>query len=159
MDKFSKKIFRADLLIPIALAATVTYFASNLVDKLKIGNVQPIASTVATVSGILFGFVMASVTLLASAKENTLVKNTQKTQYLPDLVARLHRMMGWLLFVCIIFLSCLFIQDDTAFNITRFNISFRYISLLIDLGVFVFSLSIFKFIFIWKEFSKFVSNM
>jgi len=159
MDKLFKKFIRADLIVPVGLACAITYYASFAVSKLNVTHIQPIASTVATVAGILFGFVMASVTLLASASDNALVKNTKKTKYLPELVSRLHRMMAWLLIVCIIFLTCLFIPDNALVPGNIFPANTKFVAVILDTGVFVFSVSVFKFIFVWKEFSNFASNM
>jgi len=159
MAKLSENIFRTDLLVPLFFAIVITHFASFAVEKLDVDHIQPIASTVATVAGILFGFVMASVTLLASAKDNALVQNTQKTKYLPKLVSRLHRMMAWLLIVCIVFLTCLFLPDTAFIPGDLFPPNTRYVAVILNLGVFVFCVSVFKFIFVWREFSNFASNM
>ena len=159
MPNWNDNTFRIDLVIPLIGAGVISYFASFMVAQLNASQIQPIASTVATIAGILFGFVMASVTLIASAKDNTLVKNTKKTQYLPNLVSRLHRMMAWLLVACIVFLTCLFLPDTAYIPGKLFPPNTRYVTIVLDFGVFVFSISVLKFIFVWREFSKFASNM
>lgn|GEM_PF-1171401 len=159
MGSLLKSIFRTGLIIPIIIAFLITYYSYSSVSNLDANKIEPIASTVSTVAGILFGFVMASVTLLASANGNVLIKNTQKTKYLPGLVSRLHRMMAWLLLVCIVFLSCLFIPDTAIIHSNIFPQNTKWVSLVLSFGIFVFSISVIKFIFVWREFSNFVSNM
>ncbi len=159
MTDWLKNIFRFDLVLPIIIASVVSYFTSFAVVKLSSSQIQAISSTVSTVAGILFGFVMASVTLLASAKGNVLVENTKKTKYLQKLMSRLHRMMAWLLFVCVVFLACLFIPVSFPAPCTIFPENTKCVAVLLSIGVFLFVVSIVKFIFVWREFSEFASNM
>jgi len=142
-------------IIEITLPIFVAMLSWKFIQNLELSQVQYIASTVSTVSGILFGFVMASITILASAKENKLIINTTKTKYLPNLVSRLNQTMGLLLLVCIVFLSSLFVKiDDMIF----YN-EVKLVSIIIVLGVFIFSLAVYKFVNVWYEFSKFASHM
>ena len=141
------------------LSLIVTAVAWQVVPSLALNQIQPIASTAATVAGILFGFVLASVTLLATARDNTLVRNTQLTGYLPGLVRRLHETMGWLLSVCIIFLAVLFIPEKSIITTEGFLANVKLISVIVEAGVFVLTFSICKFIGVWREFSGFSTNM
>lgn len=137
------------------------YLSWPIISILKVSQIQPIASTVATFAGILFGFVMASMTLLASAKDNTLVRNTQRTGYLPKLVDRLHRTMGWLLSTCIIFIMTMFLPDTLSFTVGEGDTSetFLYSSALVQIGVFVLILAFKEFYHTWQQFKKFTSLM
>ncbi|MCC8995974.1 MAG: hypothetical protein LM517_02705 [Nitrosomonas sp.] len=147
-------------MLPITIGCAVVYLASFTVENLNSINIQPIVSTVATVSGILFGFVMASVTLLVSAKENTLVQNTKKTGYLPKLIKRLHNLMFLLLAACIVFIICLFLPDSAVISGNSFfSTEIRYLILMLQLGIFIFSVSVINFVFVWREFSNFASHM
>ncbi len=141
------------------ISTAVAYASWSVVPTMKIAQIQPISSTVATVAGILFGFVMASVTMIASAKGNKLVQNTQKTKYLPKLVKKLHTTMGFLLFVCVIFLICLFIPDQKMVATTGLFSTVKILSVILVFGVFILSFSICQFISVWREFSKFASHM
>ena len=143
-----------DRILPICVAALVATLAWQFIPNLELSQIQYIASTISTVSGILFGFVMASITILASAKDNRLIQNTVKTKYLPKLVSKLNFTMVLLLCVCVIFLSSLFIKiDKIAFS------EIRLVSIIIVVGVFIFSLAVYKFLSVWHEFSKFASHM
>ncbi|PSW21431.1 hypothetical protein C9I98_05725 [Photobacterium sanctipauli] len=137
------------------------YLSWPIISGLKSSQIQPIASTVATFAGILFGFVMASMTLLASAKDNTLVRNTQRTGYLPKLVARLHKTMGWLLAVCITFIITMFLPDSLSFTVGEgeTTLKYTYSSVLVQLGVFILILAFKEFFHTWQQFKRFTSLM
>ena len=136
------------------LSISLAILSWKFIPELNLSQIQYIASTISTVSGILLGFVMASITILASAKDNKLIQNTTKTKYLPKLVSKLNNTMGLLLIVCMVFLSSLFIKiEDIAFY------EIKLVSIVIVIGVFIFSFAVCKFISIWFEFSKFASNM
>lgn len=147
-------------ILPLIIGGIVVYLASLTAENLNSANIQPIASTVATVSGILFGFVMASVTLLVSAKENLLVQNTIQTGYLPKLVKKLHNLMFWLLAGCLVFIICLFLPENVVVPGNLLWLAdLRFLTLMLYIGIFVFSVSIIKFVFVWREFSNFASHM
>ncbi|BCS94522.1 hypothetical protein DSLASN_01540 [Desulfoluna limicola] len=142
--------------VNILICSVVTYFSWNIVPSLSESQIQAIASPVSTVAGILFGFVMASVTLIISAKDNTLVRNTQLTGYLPKLLYKLHCTMGWLLFVSIIFLVCIFIP--VTLKIQTLN-DIKVVSILIEIGIFSFTMSLCSFFAVWREFSHFSRSL
>lgn len=135
------------------ISLIISIFMWPVIDGLKENQIQPIASAISTVAGILVGFIMASISLFASAKDNTLVKNTTKTGYLPKLVNRLHYTMGLLLAVCFVFLIVLFVP--TGISISDFQI----ISLVINIGVFLALNSFFNFFVSWKRFKEFSEHM
>lgn len=146
-------------LLSILFSGGISYAAWTVIPRLEANSIQAIGSTVSTVSGILFGFVMAAVTLLISAKDNTLVKNTQMTGYLPKLIKKLHITMGWLLLACVSFLTCLFIPNSIKFTFGEQLQDVKLVSMIALVGVFVFCMSICYFLRVWSEFSKFSKNM
>ena len=135
------------------ISLIISIFMWPVIDGLKENQIQPIASAISTVAGILVGFVMASISLFASAKDNTLVKNTTKTGYLPKLVNRLHYTMGLLLAVCFVFLIVLFVPTGISIS------DFKIISLVINIGVFLALNSFFNFFVSWKRFKEFSQHM
>lgn len=141
----------------IAITLLICWFSWPIVSKFTSKEIQPIASAVSTLSGILFGFVMASISLFASAKDNKLVRNTTMTGYLPKLVNRLHVTMGLLLFVCFTFLLVLFVPDSLTFKIG--NTSYRYSVLIVSFGMFLMQNSFFQFYLSWKGFKEFSKHM
>ena len=112
-----------------------------------------------TVSGILFGFIMASISLFASAKDNKLVRNTTLTGHLPKLVDRLHLTMGLLLVVCVIFLAVLFLPDTFVFEMGDPKQSYKYSSALVVVGMCFLINSFSLFGLSWYGFKSFTRHM
>ncbi|HGH0736997.1 TPA: hypothetical protein ACJHGZ_005506 [Klebsiella pneumoniae] len=119
--------------------------------RLTFAQIQPIASAISTFAGILFGFVLGSITLMASAKDYTLIKNIGKTGYLRRFTEEMHSTMGWLLSVCIIFIVLLFFPDTLKFKIPYItkNAEYTYAQLLLQLGIFVLLITFKKFYITW----------
>lgn len=146
------------ILVPLS-ALIICYGVWPIVASLSAKEIQPIASAVSTISGVLFGFVMASITLFASAKDNTLVRNTMLTQHLPKLVNKLHWTMGALLLVCLIFLVVLFLPDSLTFQISESENRYRYSSAVSLVGIFFLINSFFLFFSSWISFKNFAAHM
>lgn len=141
------------LFASLAASAGVAWLSWQVIPLHNSASVQPIASTAASISGVLFGFVLASTTILLSASGNTLVENTKKTLYFPKLIARLSKSMALLLLVCIVFLGALFIPSDLGLFDGKTLPTL--LSMVMVVGVFLFSFSVCVFISVWYEFSKF----
>jgi hypothetical protein len=153
MDKLKKYYY----IIVILITLVICWGAWPIVSKFTAKEVQPIASAVSTLSGILFGFVMASISLFASAKDNKLIRNTTLTGYLPKLVNRLHVTMGLLLFVCFTFILVLFIPDSLIFTVA--NISYKYSVVIVMFGIFLGLNSFVQFYMSWRGFKDFSEHM
>ena len=146
------------IFVPL-LALLICYSVWPIVASLSAKEIQPIASAVSTISGVLFGFVMESITLFASAKDNTLIKNATLTQYLPKLVNKLHWTMGALLLVCLIFLIVLFLPDSLTFQFSESENQYRYSSAVSLVGIFFLINSFFLFFSSWLSFKNFAEHM
>ena len=136
------------------VALLITALAYQIIPNLKDADINQISSSISAVSGMLFGFLMATFTLLVSATENSLVRNTKQTGYFSDLLNSITGTMISLIITCFIFLAVNYIPD-TSF-ITK---NLKSITVLITIGTFLLTLSSVKFIYIWKEFNKFASLM
>ncbi len=153
MDKLKQYYY----IIVILITLVICWGAWPVVSKFTAKEIQPIASAVSTLSGMLFGFVMASISLFASAKDNKLIRNTTLTGYLPKLVNRLHVTMGLLLFVCFTFLLVLFIPDSLTFTVG--NISYKYSVVIVMFGIFLGLNSFVQFYMSWRGFKDFSEHM
>jgi hypothetical protein len=153
MDKLKQYYY----IIVILITLVICWGAWPVVSKFTAKEIQPIASAVSTLSGILFGFVMASISLFASAKDNKLIRNTTLTGYLPKLVNRLHVTMGLLLFVCFTFLLVLFIPDSLTFTVA--NLSYKYSVVIVMFGIFLGLNSFVQFYMSWRGFKDFSEHM
>lgn len=134
-------------------ATGLTLIGWPTIKALPYESVAPIASTVATISGVLVGFVIASLTVLSSASSNILKQNTVLTGYYNVLIGRLGWSMMFLLSVCVTFLLLLFVPKGcTVFGTNLY-------ALITAFGVFLFVLAVILFYSIWRSISGFVSNM
>lgn len=152
-----KNIKKYSLYLMLIVSLLICYGIWPAIFVMSSKEIQPIASAVSTIAGVLFGFVMASITLFASAKDNTLVKNTILTGYLPKLINRLHLTMGSLLLVCLIFLVILFIPDN--WELVVYDTTIKYISIVLIFGLFFLIVSFFLFFESWYRFKDFVRHM
>jgi hypothetical protein len=125
----------------------------------KATQIQPIASAILTLSGVLFGFTMASITLFASAKDNVLIRNTTLTGYLPKLVNQLHITMGLLLCVCVVFLSVLFLPDSLTFDFGSPVQKYRTSTVVLMIGLLCLFTSFYFFYRSWWSFKAFTKHM
>lgn len=149
-----------------SVAYTIAAFCICIVSwpltiKLGAAQLQPIASAISTFAGILFGFVMASVTLIASAKDNTLIKNLSKTGYLKTLTEKMHTTMGYLLAVCFVFIIILFFPDTLKFKLPFVNdaTEHTYSQLILQIGLFLLLITFKNFYQTWKEFKEITKLM
>lgn len=134
----------------------IMYLTWPIISQLKIIHLQPIASTISTFAGILFGFSMGSITLLTSSS-HVLIENTKKTGYLKKLTSKLHSTMGWLLAVCIIFLITMFIPDSLTFKYDE--VDYLYACVFAQFGVGILILAFKQFCSTWWEFKTFCNNI
>lgn len=141
------------------IAIAVCAIAWPVVSKFSASQITPIGSSIATVAGVLLGFVMASITMFGSVKDNTLIRNTKLTGYFPKLVNRLHVTMGLLLAVCFIYTTVLFLPDDLTFAMNEEGNEYKYSSVLMILGIFFLVHSSYSFFLAWRGFKEFVENM
>ncbi|MDC5717858.1 hypothetical protein OPW57_00050 [Vibrio europaeus] len=138
---------------------SIAWFTWPVTSQLNMSQLQPIASTVATISGILFGFAMGSMTLLANSS-NRLVSNSRRIGYLDKLTGKLHNTMGWLLAVCIVFLTTMFVPDVYTIEIGNDPIKTYKIACIIGhVGVTLLLIALKHFFFTWKEFKVFAKHM
>lgn len=146
---------KSELVTAILCALMFTWLAWQVIPDLKLNQAQPISSTIASVAGVLFGFVLASLSILVSASDNKLIRNTKKTSYFPKLLYRLQLTMACLLLVCVTFIAIMFVPQSVALP----KVDVSLLAALLAFGIFSFSFSIILFLFVWKEFSSFSKNL
>ncbi|MDN3632521.1 hypothetical protein [Vibrio lentus] len=142
------------------LTLFIMYLTWPVISQLKMAHLQPIASTVSTFAGILFGFAMGSITLLTSSS-HTLIENTKRTGYLKVLTSNLHSTMGWLLGVCVIFLITMFIPDSLTFSYGEESDKkeYLYACIIAQVGVGVLIIAFKEFFMTWRDFKKFSNSL
>lgn len=135
--------------ISLALAA----FAWPVVSALDAKAIQPIASGVATIAGILLGCVIAAMTILVSSSHSSLIRNMKLTGGLSDLISNLNHTMLALVITCVIFLAVLFVPDQVTVCEVEVN------SIVVAIGVVSMGMSFMLFLFSWGKFKQVASLM
>lgn len=135
------------LALVLAVVSSVSIFF--FLPSYKEGHYINISSSMATISGVLLGFVTASITMLYSAQAHKLIVNAKKTGHFQDLLRRLQELMVLLFLSCILFLLALLIPDTIC--------QIRDVLVCLGVGVFVSAFTLFWSV--WRLFTKFVSFM
>lgn len=139
--------------ISFVVSATGAFLVWPVVSELDTKAIQPIASGVATIAGILLGCVIAAISILVSSSHNSLIRNISLTGGLSQLIGNLNHSMLALVATCVIFLAVLFIPDSACFGGHQVN------SVVVLVGVFALIMSFMLFLFSWKRFKDVASRM
>lgn len=105
-----------------------------------------IASPLATIAGILFGFVIASITFISSNKDSVLLEAMRNNNMYTPLMDGLATTGLSLITSCIFMVFSIFLPDKNIFDI---NFTLDYILLL--LGFFTLIYGLFEFLASWRK--------
>lgn len=102
------------LLWKLALLVAIAYGASLVFKPMKHADVLTIAGVLSTVSGILFGFVLAAISIFSSANsdEDGAINALKRNNILPIIINRLLSTGVTLIIACIFPLLAMFLPDD-----------------------------------------------
>lgn len=102
------------LLIKIFLVLVITYFSSKVFKPMQHSDVLAIAGVLSTVSGILFGFVLAAISIFSSAdgKKDGAIKALKQNNILPTLISRLLATGFTLIIACLLPMIAMFLSSE-----------------------------------------------
>lgn len=102
------------LLWKLALLVAIAYGASLVFKPMKHADVLTIDGVLSTVSGILFGFVLAAISIFSSANsdEDGAINALKRNNILPIIINRLLSTGVTLIIACIFPLLAMFLPDD-----------------------------------------------
>ncbi|MEL5627795.1 hypothetical protein SSARUM2_002133 [Serratia sp. K-E0102] len=129
------------LLWKVFLLLLVTYTATKLFKPMKHPDVLTIAGVLSTISGILFGFVLAAISIFSSAdsdKEGA-INALKRNRILPAIIKRLLSTGFTLIVACMFPLIAMFLPEDTMI----FNQPIDYLFILLGLSSLLISLCTF----------------
>ncbi|WP_273848753.1 hypothetical protein [Serratia liquefaciens] len=129
------------LLWKVFLLLLVTYVATKLFKPMKHPDVLTIAGVLSTISGILFGFVLAAISIFSSAdsdKEGA-INALKRNRILPAIIKRLLSTGFTLIVACMFPLIAMFLSEDTMI----FNQPIDYLFILLGLSSLMISLCTF----------------
>lgn len=107
------RVFLA-LLWKLALLLAIAYGASLVFKPMKHADVMTTAGVLSTVSGILFGFVLAAISIFSSANSDKdgAINALKRNNILPLIIKRLLSTGATLIMACILPLIAMFLPDD-----------------------------------------------
>ncbi|QIP56848.1 hypothetical protein [Hafnia alvei] len=104
----------ATILWKVVLLVALTYVTTRLFKPMKHADVLTTAGVLSTISGILFGFVLAAISIFSSAdsdKEGA-INALKRNNILPTIVNRLLSTGLTLIIACVFPLIAMFLPDD-----------------------------------------------
>lgn len=96
----------------------VTYFLMKYVPQMQHNDILTSAGVISTVSGILFGFVLATISIFsaASANSNGVLKALKNNNILQGIITNLLAAGATLITACLISLVAMFASEQLIFN-------------------------------------------
>lgn len=117
-------------------------------------DIVAIASPLATIAGMLFGFICASAIFLASNSTNELLRQLKSTKMLENLLVRIGATGLFLGFSCLFMILSVFMPNKIMLI---YSVSFDYGCMLV--GLFFLIYSMLEFVTCWGRIMKVVSKM
>lgn len=143
------------LLFKIGISLVITYLLSSSFMPKDHSMVLAISSPLATISSMLFGFIIAAIIFFSSAADNELIQGMKDTKMHGYLMSKLHLTgMG-------LITSCIFMVISIFSPYKKISSSYEYTwdySLLV-LGFLALIYSLIEFWYCWKKMSLVVKNM
>ncbi|MEZ9169467.1 hypothetical protein [Vibrio cyclitrophicus] len=136
------------------MASVVTFFISRGYTPENHSEILAIASPLATVAAMLFGFIIASVTMF-SGSQNELIQNMKDTNKYEPFMSQLHITGLALITSCIFMVLAIFTPNKMLLE--DLKISWDYSFLI--LGFLSLTYGLFEFWFCWKRVNLVSSKM
>lgn len=135
------------IIINIILSSALTFILNKYIGPMAHTDILSTAGVLATVAGILFGFVLAAISIFSSASSSPdgIIFALKQTKILPKIIKNLLATGATLILACIFPLIAMFINDKT------FIYSVRVDFILTLFGFSVLLLSICSFISTWRK--------
>ncbi len=133
----------------------LTYFLLKYVPLMQHNDILTSAGVISTVSGILFGFVLATISIFsaASANSNGVLKALKNNNILQGIVTNLLAAGATLITACLISLVAMFVSDNLVYNDQKIEFIFiiQSLSLLI--------VAVIMFGFTWRKINWFLPHI
>lgn len=102
------------LLCKALLLLVIAYISSKLFKPMPHADVLAIAGVLSTVAGILFGFVLAAISIFSSAdgKKDGAIKALKQNNILPTIISRLLATGFTLIIACLLPMVAMFLPSD-----------------------------------------------
>ncbi|HDM8048126.1 TPA: hypothetical protein P0E07_001198 [Vibrio fluvialis] len=141
----------------IFLSLLVTYFIVTNSSAPTHDQIIAISSPLATIAGILFGFVIASITFFSSNTNSTLVKSMKATKMYEKLMGNLATTGLALIIGCIFLSISIFLPSKTLpiYGVLSVNLDYG----VLIFGFFFMIYGLFEFFGSWIKVNRVIPNM
>lgn len=134
-------------IVKVLISLVITAIMASNYNPTDHSIVLGIASPLATIAAMLFGFIIASVTFLSSAKDSSLIKAMKNTQMHQQLLSQLHHTGVGLISSCIFMVLSIFSPSKPIIKTINFNWDYSFLIV----GFFLLFISMIEFWFCWKR--------
>lgn len=135
------------IIINIIASGVLTYVLNKHISPMAHTDILSTAGVLSTVAGILFGFVLAAISIFSSASSSPdgIIYALKQNKILPQIIRNLLSTGATLILACIFPLIAMFISD----KITVYSIRVDFALTLFGFSILL--LSIFSFISTWRK--------
>lgn len=129
----------------MVISLAVTYFTVSNYIPVSHGDVIAIAGPLSTIAGILFGFVIASVSFFSTSASNSLIENMKSTGMYQQLINQLSHTGQMLITSCIFMVISIFSPQVVIYG--KINIDYA----LLIVGFFFLCYGLLEFWTCWRK--------
>ncbi|MEI4985564.1 hypothetical protein [Aeromonas caviae] len=147
----NKLLFRS--LFKVVASLAITLFMAGHYTPTSHGDIVAIAGPLSTIAGILFGFIIASVSFFSTSANNSLITNMKNTGMYKQLMGQLSHTGLALITSCIFMVVAMFSPFDV--KIYDYNLDYVFLSL----GFLILCYSLFEFWSCWRKVNLVAKNM
>lgn len=135
------------IIINIVISGIVAWLLSKYVTPMPHSDILTTAGVLSTVAGILFGFVLASISIFSSASASTdgLIYALKKNKILPQLIKSLLSTGASLVLACVFPLIAMFVNEKVIISDIRVD----YVLTLFGFSILIVSIA--SFVSTWRK--------
>ncbi len=135
------------IIINIIASCVLTYILNKYISPMAHTDILSTAGVLSTVAGILFGFVLAAISIFSSASSSPdgIIFALKQTKILPKIILNLLTTGATLILACVFPLIAMFVSDKIIIHTLRVDF------LLTLFGFSILILSIISFISTWRK--------
>lgn len=114
-----------NILSGFLISAVISWVLVKKITPMSHADILTIAGVISTISGILFGFVLAAISIFSSSSDNKdgIIHALKQNKILPKLINDLLSTGVLLIAACLFPLAAMFITDKTTFYSVRLDFS------------------------------------
>ncbi|ASM01993.1 hypothetical protein BVG88_07390 [Serratia marcescens] len=145
----------AKVIINLVLSCLLTLFLQRYITPMPHSDIMTTAGVLSTVAGILFGFVLAAISIFSSSSSSKdgIVHALKQNKILSKILENLLATGATLIFACLFSMIAMFITDNVILYSTRVDFA------LTTLGLCTLLISILSFSLTWRKINWIIPHM